>query len=100
MRSPAPPPTPSELDDAPELAILAALDHALDLALRALVSAHPQLGDPDCPSWAQDSSPAPLAADRIVVACVHLAHALEAYRRAVAPPPRCPPDPDPEQLPF
>ncbi len=76
-------PTPAELAEAPELAILAALDDTLELALRALVAAHPQLGDPDCPAWAQDPGAARAAADRILSAARHLTRALQAYRRAV-----------------
>jgi len=96
--SPAPPrfptPTPIEIADVPELAILAALEDILDLALRALLAAHPQLGDPDCPYWAQDPSPAHAAADRILAAAVPLARALDTYRRAVTPSHHHAPDPE------
>jgi len=94
--SPARPPTPIEIAHAPELAILAALDDTLDLALRALVAAHPPLGDPDCPRWTQDLSPTRAAADRLLAAARPLTHALDAYRRAVARPRRRDPDPDPQ----
>ena len=57
-------PTPEELEEAPELAVLALLDANLDLALRALVSAHPALADPDRPAWTLDHSPSGRAADR------------------------------------
>jgi hypothetical protein len=75
-------PTPAELADAPELAILAALDDTLHLALRALVAAHPQLGDPDCPAWAREAGATAAAADRILTAARRLDRALDAYRRA------------------
>lgn len=91
---PARSPTPIEIADVPELAILAALEDILDLALRALCAAHPQLGDLDCPYWAQYPSPARAAADRIVDAAAPLTRALDAYRRAVTPPHRHGPDPD------
>jgi hypothetical protein len=77
-------PTPDELDDAPQLAIVAALDQILDLTLRTLVSLHPQLGDAECPHWVRDVSPASEAADRILAAARPLADALEAYRGVVA----------------
>lgn len=80
--SPHPPPKPAELAQAPELAILAALDDTLELALRALVAVHPQLGDPEYPAWARQAGPVPAAADRILKASKRLAHALDAYRRA------------------
>ncbi len=76
-------PTPDELADAPELAILAALDDILELALRVLVSVHPQLGDDECPAWIRCGSPASEAADRILDAARPLADALEAYRSVV-----------------
>ena len=82
--SPTRPPAPEPLDEAPELAILAALDHTLELALRALVAAHPQLGDTECPAWARDPSPARYAAERILATATPLATAIDAYRRAVA----------------
>jgi hypothetical protein len=78
-------PTPAELDEAPELAMLAALDHTLEIALRALVAAHPQLGDSECPAWVRQTSAARDAADRILEASRPLAHAIDAYRRAVTP---------------
>ena len=40
-------PTPEELADAPALAVLAVLDHALDVAQRALLAAHPDLAEYD-----------------------------------------------------
>ena len=44
-------PTPDDLVDAPELAILVALDHTLELAASALACAHPELLDPERPYW-------------------------------------------------
>jgi hypothetical protein len=97
--SPAPTrfPTPPQIADVPELAILAALDDLLDLTLRALLAVHPQLGDSDGPDRLRDPSPAHAAAHRIVTAAKPLARALDAYRRAVTPPRRQHPDPD---IPF
>jgi hypothetical protein len=93
--SPRPAPTPAELADAPELAILAALDAIVDFALRALVSEHPQLADPECPAWARQNSPASDAAHRILAAARPLSNALEAYRRAIATARDDPTDTDP-----
>jgi hypothetical protein len=67
-------PTPAELDEAPELAMLAALDHTLEIALRALVAAHPQLGDSECPAWVRRASAAGDAAERILNASKRLAN--------------------------
>ena len=82
--NPRRPPTPAEIADAPELAILAALSDTLDLALRALVAAHPQLGDPDCPAWIRQAGPDSVAADVILTAATHLSDALDAYRRVLS----------------
>jgi len=88
-------PTPAELDEAPELAILAALDDTLAIALRALVATYPQLGDSECPAWVREASAASDAADRILRASKRLAHALDAYRRAVIPHRDAETDPNP-----
>jgi hypothetical protein len=77
-------PTPDDLNDAPELAILAALHGILELAPRALASEYPQLGDSECPRWARHTTPRSEAADRILDAARPLAKALKAYRRTVA----------------
>ena len=76
-------PTPEELGEAPELAVLALLDANLDLALRALVSAHPQLADPDRPAWTLDQSPSGRAAENFLARAKALHRALETYRDAV-----------------
>jgi hypothetical protein len=78
------PPTPEELVETPELAILAALDDTLALTLRALVAAHPQLADPECPYWARHASAKSVAADRILKASRPLSTAIEAYCGAAA----------------
>lgn len=82
--TPQPLPTPGELDHAPELAIVAALDEILELTLRTLASLHPQLGDAECPHWARSPSAASEAAHRILAAARTLADALGAYRSVVA----------------
>lgn len=77
-------PTPEELEETPELAVLALLDANLDLALRALVSAHPQLADPDRPAWTLDQSPSGRAAEKFLARAKGLHRALETYRDALA----------------
>jgi hypothetical protein len=44
-------PTPPELAQAPELALIALLHHALELTVRVLIAAHPQLNDLEKPYW-------------------------------------------------
>jgi hypothetical protein len=78
-------PTPEELVEAPELAVLALLDTNLELALRALVAAHPALGDPDRPPWTFEPSPSSRAAEIFLASAKRLHQALETYRDAVAP---------------
>jgi len=76
-------PTPDDLVDAPELAILAALDPTLDLVVRALVCAHPELTDLERPYWVPPASPLTTAAQTLVDRAAHLKQALLAYREAI-----------------
>lgn len=55
-------PTPQQIANAPELAILCALDELIEIARRALIAAHPVLGDTDAPYWARDRGRLPTAA--------------------------------------
>ena len=82
-RSPRRIPTPDEIADAPELAILHALDEILDLALRVLVAAHPELGDPDAPFWARETSRSARKADDIVATAHRLQRHIRAYRMEI-----------------
>ena len=76
-------PTPDDLADAPELAILAALDWTLDLVVRALVCAHPEIADPERPYWLRQASPVATAAETLVEQMAGMEQALFAYREAV-----------------
>ncbi len=77
-------PTPDELVDAPELAILHALDQILSLAPRVLVTAHPELADGEAPFWAVEASKATKTAADIVADAHRLQRRIRAYRRAVS----------------
>jgi len=92
-------PTPNEIADVPELAILHALDEILDLAPRVLVAAHPELADPDAPYWVRETSSTTRTADDIVAAAHRLQRHIRAYRRAIslARDLRCEADPE---IPF
>jgi hypothetical protein len=76
-------PTPPEIDHAPELALLAVLDHALDILAAAVVAAHPNLTD-DEPFYRQLHRPEVKAADVILTHARRLRVALGRYRRAIA----------------
>ncbi len=76
-------PTPEDLVDAPELALLAALERTLDLVVRALVSAHPELADPERPYWLRQASRMPTAAATLVDQSAEMKQALVVYREAV-----------------
>jgi hypothetical protein len=93
-------PTPPEIDRAPEVALLAVLDHGLDVAAAALVAAHPNLLDDD-PFYRRLDRPTTKAADIILTRVRRLREALHRYRRALAAPPSAdhhtPADPD---IPF
>jgi hypothetical protein len=66
-------PDSTDLDDAPERALLAVLDVALAMAELALLSEHPTARTPD--PW-EDESSAPL----VVVAARDVLHAVRALR--------------------
>ena len=76
-------PTPDDLVDAPELAILAALDRTLDLVVRALVCAYPELTDPERPYWLRQASRMATAAETLTNQSAGMKQALIAYREAV-----------------
>ena len=77
-------PTPDELVDAPELAILHALDQILNLAPRVLVTAHPQLADTGAPFWLIEASKTAQTAAGIVSDAHRLQRLIRAYRRAIS----------------
>ena len=76
-------PTPDDLDRAPELAILAALDHTLELAATALVCAHPELCDPERPYWLGSPTRSLTLAKTLVRRTHGLQRAIHAYRSAL-----------------
>jgi len=73
-------PSPTLLRDDPELAILAALDHTLRLAIDALVAIYPELTDPEPPPWRCETTPEGLAADHLIARGHALQQAIAAYR--------------------
>ncbi len=76
-------PTPHELADNPELALLHALDDILDLVPRALVATHPGLADPDVPFWVREASEPTRLANPIVMGTHRLQQHIRAYRDAI-----------------
>jgi hypothetical protein len=76
-------PTPDNLVEAPELAILAALESTLELVVRALICAHPELADPERPYWLRHASRMATAAENVVDQSADMKQALIAYREAV-----------------
>ena len=76
-------PTPDELADNPELALLHALDDILDLVPRVLVAAHPELGDPDAPFCVREASKTTRHANDIVLDAHRLQQHIRAYRDAI-----------------
>ncbi len=93
-------PTPDDLVDAPELAILAALDRTLDLVVRALVCAHPELADLERPYWLLQASRMATAAVNVVVQAVGMTQALIAYREVIEIRRRDEAPEHPDDLPF
>ncbi len=81
--TPHPPPTPDALRRDPELAILAALDHTLQLAVYALVAIYPDLTDSDRPLWRREDTAIDRAANHLVAATEPLTHAISEFRTVI-----------------
>ena len=71
-------PTQRELADAPELALLAVLQHVLDLTTLTLVAIHPELLSDR--SYLRPLDPQALAADQLMRLGMRLAKAVTSYR--------------------
>jgi hypothetical protein len=78
-------PTPDEIASAPELAILAAIEAAADLAIVALVAAQPELR-PTADRHDAVTTVAADAADRVIASAQALAVAIGDYRLALCAP--------------
>lgn len=72
-------PTPSQIADDPERAVLAALDITLELAENALIAACPELCDDHFPDGAGEVA---LCADRLLVLAREVHGALARYQLA------------------
>ncbi len=79
-------PTPDEIARSPELAILAAIENALDIAIVALVAAQPEL-QPTADQHDATSTAVASAADLVVTCTQSLAAAIADYRAALPAPP-------------
>ena len=77
-------PTPREIEDDPELAVLAAVAPGLDALSYALVAAHPVICDDERPYWLPKPSPAAGVARQMVTAAGRLGRLIDRYRRLVA----------------
>jgi hypothetical protein len=79
-------PTPHQLERAPQLAILVALDSTLEVAICALQVAHPELDDdPESPYWV--ARPDRHAAEKLLELIDRLRTAIARYRKALPDPP-------------
>ena len=76
-------PTPNDLDRDPELAVLAALDAALQAAVFALISVHPHLRGGDEPQPRHDPPDTYWIASVFLISARQLGDALDAYRNAI-----------------
>ncbi len=100
MRSQPSLPTPRQIAQVPELVALHALMHALELATRALVAAHPELDGDEAPYWVASTGPGRRRALRIANSASRLRTLIEKY---IAPHCACPENGDfdlDEDLPF
>jgi hypothetical protein len=80
----SPLPTPREIEEDPELAVLAAVAPALGALASALLAAHPVICDDERPYWLSKPSPAAGVARQMVTAAGRLGRLIERYRRLVA----------------
>ena len=76
-------PTPEALAEAPELAILAALDTALAVSAHALIAAHPELLSGDVELDGPEASVTGLLADALLALVSVTRGALTRYRDCV-----------------
>ena len=76
-------PTPDDLVDSPELAILAALDRTLDLVARTLACQHPEIADPGRLYWFRQASRVATAAKTLVDHTAAMKQAIIAYRETL-----------------
>lgn len=76
--------TPFDVMDAPELAALALLEHAIDVAWVAVLAQHLELIDPDAPFRCEPHPHADLTAQLFTRASA-LSVAIRRYRAALAP---------------
>ena len=70
---------PLDISTAPELAVLALLHAAVDMSIRALLAAYPELND-----TATDEPPCQAIARSILITASQLTEPLQAYRKARA----------------
>ena len=79
-------PTPPQLEQAPELAVLVALDSTLEVAACALQVAHPEIDDdPECPYWVARRDR--LIAENLLILIDKLRTLIARYRKALPEPP-------------
>ena len=88
-------PTPPDLAESPELAVLALLDAALELAVSALLALYPEIADPERPYWIDAPSAARDRAATITSRAYSLRDALARYRQILPPATDDLPEPDP-----
>jgi hypothetical protein len=75
--------TPNDLRLDPELAILDALDHTLELVVYVLVAIYPELTDSQIPLWQRDDSAPGRAASHLIACSQELEQAVCDYRTAI-----------------
>jgi len=98
MRPELPIPNPLQIEEHPELAILAALEVCLDLAVRALVAHSPGLADPEQPYWCRNYVDPPVHANSVIAAAHSFQDTLTLYHHDITTPDDIPPPDDHRDL--
>lgn len=79
-------PTPRDIDEKPEIALLYLLFESLEVASRTLIAAHPILQNDERPYWVK-LSPDDEAARLLLKNLDRLSQAILHYKKTVNPPP-------------
>ena len=75
-------PSPVEIHEHPEDAVLALLDETVLVGVHSLVAAHPDIDDHQRPYWAPPPTPASRSARHVISRAYELLGALADYRRS------------------
>ena len=74
---------PLDVATAPELAVLAILHSVIDMSIRSLLAAHPNIQYQQSSKGQEEDTPAQAIARTIIISAIQLFEPIQAYRKAV-----------------